>query len=185
MSKEHLSEFFNDTVKNADDAVAFESYSLYFENKMRSLHKELLEEAEKPVRLKGNDVLVQGKKVGTINHDHEKEDAKIEYTCDTSGKKTSHDKLANLFAALAKEHKLEESDLANAGSKALASKSEKEFKSFKNDDDLKLEKQKSHEDKADHDDSGKAKSAAEKRKNEAKKQAETAEKSYRKIDWKV
>jgi N-methylhydantoinase B/oxoprolinase/acetone carboxylase alpha subunit len=84
MSKEHLSEYFDAVVKKDDDA-AQEAFSQYIEKKGKSILRELMDEVKKPIRLKGNDVLVKGKKVGTINNklegDKEGEEPKVEYTC--------------------------------------------------------------------------------------------------------
>jgi hypothetical protein len=186
MSKEKLGEYFDSVVKK-DDATSFEAFTQYVETKGKSILKELMDEVKKPIRLKGNDVLVKGKKVGTISHDADKkdEDGGVEYTCDTSGKKSKHDKLANLFAALAKEHKLEESDLAHAsGADGQVAKTTKAINDADPEKGVHLSKEAGHEDNADHDESGKANAASEKRKTQSRKQAEKAEKSYRKIDWK-
>lgn len=106
MSNENLANYFDAVIKK-DDAAAFDAFSMYIEAKAKSMYKDMVEEAEKPVRLQGNDILVNGKKVGTIHHDTDKEDG-ISYTADGSDKKSKHDSLDHLFAHLAKEHKLEE-----------------------------------------------------------------------------
>jgi hypothetical protein len=188
MSKEKLSEYF-DAVVRKDENAAFEAYTQYIEQKGKSILKELMDEVKKPIRLKGNDVLVKGKKVGTINNklegEKEGEEGKIEYTCADTGKVSSHDKLANLFKALAKEHKLEESDLAHAsGANDQVAKTTKAINDADPEKGLNLSKETGHEDHADHDDSKKQHSADEKRKNQSRKQTEKAIKSWRPIDWK-
>jgi hypothetical protein len=188
MSKEHLSEYVDAVIRKEDD-TSWEAYTQYIEKKGKSILKELMDEVKKPIRLKGNDVLVKGKKVGTINNklegEKEGDEAKIEYTCADTGKVSSHDKLANLFKALAKEHKLEESDLAHAsGADGQVAKTTKAIKDADPEKGLKLNKETGHEDNADHDDSKKQHAADEKRKNQSRKQTEKAIKSWRPIDWK-
>lgn len=233
MSKEN---FFDAIVTNENDETSYEIYSQYIEAKAKSVLQELLAETQKPVRLKGNDILVNGKKVGTISHDTDKDEG-ISYTSE-EGKKSKYESIEKLFTHLTKEHKLDEASelhvlstrkkgtekwhpqfsgsrkectdewrdtkgdwnghehkihkhddsvaesLAETGDKALASKSEKDFKSFKNDDALKLTSQASHEDNADHSDAEKDHAAAEKKKAESRKKIDKAAKTFRKIDWK-
>lgn len=107
MSNEILGKLFDAVVKNENDDVTSEIFSQYIETKAKEVIKGLVSEAEKPVRLKGNDVHVQGKKVGSISHDKDKDEG-IEYTSDADGKKSKHESLEKLFAFLTKEHKLNE-----------------------------------------------------------------------------
>lgn len=314
---DNLAKYFDEVIKNNDDD-AFEAFTMYIETKAKEVLKGI-NEAEKPIRLDGNDVLVNGKKVGTINHNADKEDG-IEYTSE-DGKKSKHETLPKLFDHLTKENKLEEAgamhvlqtkkkgtdkwgtqfsgskaechqewkdtkhdweghdhqvvphkedvsesasfnslvgslakanehkkkaseatdeaskkhhmgkyhesmahyhsheagvanekgdtvlrrkhegeigkhydkakeynpklaeSLADAGNKELANKSEKAFKSFKNDDDLKLTKQAAHKDNADHSDAEKEKAAAAKAKAKARATVDAA--AIRKVDWKL
>lgn len=100
-----LKSVFDNTVKK-DDAAAEKAFSDYIHSKAASVLNSLREQ-KSPFKLSGDDVLVNDKKVGTLKHDVD-DDKGIEYTS-VDGKKKKFKELKDLYAHLAKEHKVTES----------------------------------------------------------------------------
>lgn len=182
MSKEHLSEFFDSVLKSdKNEEDMYEAFSKYIESKGKSILKELMEETKKPIRLKGDEVLVNGKKVGSVEHDED--DEKLTFKCDKDDKEHKFDSVKDLFAYLSKEHKLDES-LAEEGDKGLKSKSEKDIKAQSNKKNGKqLKKETGFESKASKDEDTEDETVVNKRKNQARQRVDKFTKKGHDIDW--
>ena len=103
--KEQLHKVVENTVKKNDDE-AYKAFSAYINEKAASVLKKINED-KSPIKLKGNDVFVNAKKVGTIKHDANADDG-IEYTSN-DGKTSKFNELKDLYSHLGKECKLNES----------------------------------------------------------------------------
>ena len=103
--QDDLKTVFDSVVKKDDDA-ARAAFASYVTQKSVEVLKKLNED-KSPIQLKGNDVMVNGKKVGAIKHNVE-ENKGIEYTPE-GGEKQKFKKLGDLYTHLGKEHKLSES----------------------------------------------------------------------------
>ncbi len=102
--KKFLEEFFDAVVQKNDEAAAA-AFDAYAPAKVVAMIKSV-KEAESPIKLKGDDVYVNGKKVGCLKHDVDK-DENLEFIPD-QGKKAKFAKLPDLYAHLSKEYKLTE-----------------------------------------------------------------------------
>jgi hypothetical protein len=105
--QDDLKTVFDSVVKKDDDAASA-AFSAYIDQKSVEVLKGLTEAKFKsPIQIKGNDVFVNGKKVGGVKHNAE-ENKGLEYT-PTDGEKQKFPKLGDLYTHLGKEHKLSES----------------------------------------------------------------------------
>lgn len=102
-AKQHLRDFVDAVIKS-DDTAAKAAWQTYAVIKSKEVLKE---KAETPIKMKGNDLLVNGKVVGQVKHDVD-DDKGIEFTCD--GKTKKFDDLKALYAHVGKEHKLNEGE---------------------------------------------------------------------------
>jgi hypothetical protein len=108
--KDNLSKVFDATVQK-DDPAAAAAFSDYIAQKtieMIKAHKSKINEDKSPIKLKGEDVFVNDKKVGRLKH-HAEENKGLEYFPEGGGDKHKFAKLADLYTHLGKEHKLSES----------------------------------------------------------------------------
>lgn len=123
--QEELKKYFDSSVKG-DQEAAKQAYDNYVTAKATQIIKSLKEE-KSPIKLKGNDVYVNDKKVGAVNHNVE--DGKgIEYTSVDGKVKKSFKQLSDLYAHVGKEHLKEVQDY------------EAKIKELKNRNKLKKEK---------------------------------------------
>lgn len=105
--QEELKKYFDSLVKNDHDA-AKQAYSNYVTAKASQVLKSL-QESKSPIKMKGDDLYVNDKKVGTVKHDVD--DSKgIEYTSADGKSKKKFDNVSDLYAHVSKEHLKEVQD---------------------------------------------------------------------------
>lgn len=102
MSKQHLRDFFDATVKK-DDEAAKSAINAHIEEKAKEIIKLKEEAAKSPVKLKGNDLYVNDKKVGVVDHDPKDPKKGIKFT-NTDGKATEYGDIPTLFKEVGAEH---------------------------------------------------------------------------------
>lgn len=107
-NKQFLKEMFDAVVKN-DDEAAKAAFELYVTAKSRQLLAEKAA-AKSPIKLKGTDLFVNDKKVGTVKHDVD-DDKGIEFTAD-GGKAKKFDNIQDLYKHVGELHKLNEASTA-------------------------------------------------------------------------
>jgi hypothetical protein len=101
-TKQHLRDFVDAVIKK-DDVAAKSAWETYSTLKAKEVLKE---KEESPIKLKGEDLFVNGKAVGKVKHDVD-DDKGIQYTA-AGGKAKKFDDLKSLYAHVGEEHKLNE-----------------------------------------------------------------------------
>jgi len=101
-TKQHLRDFVDAVIKK-DDVAAKAAWETYSTLKAKDV---LREKEESPIKLKGEDLFVNGKAVGKVKHDAD-DDKGIQYTA-SGGKSKKFDSLKDLYVHVGEEHKLNE-----------------------------------------------------------------------------